>query len=109
MNCITKYNPDVFLNENIHAFHITCVLHDSRQSDLMSRLNIQNKKNSKLSQKEEIKLTEIIEKIIQEKHITLWAYNICKDHVHFVLVCDEKESKSVNLYCFSSFSCSFSL
>jgi len=95
MNLMTKYNPNVFLQNDICVFHVTCVLHDSRQSRRMEQLHIENKKHIWLSSIEEIKLTEIINTIIKEKNILVWAYNICKDHVHMILVCKEEELNKI--------------
>jgi REP element-mobilizing transposase RayT len=103
MSLITKYNSNVFLNENIHVFHVTCVLHDSRQSERMFQLKIENKAKMWLSFDEEIKLTEIIKEIVKEKNILIWAYNICGDHVHMILVCEKEELTKI-VQCLKSMS-----
>lgn len=95
MNLVTKYNPDVFLDENIFAFHVTCVLHDCRQSGRMEHLGIENKKKSWLSLNEEIKLAEIIGGIVREKGFVVWAFNVCGDHVHMILVCGMEELSKI--------------
>lgn len=91
MNFITNYSPDVFLNENMRIFHVTCVLHDCRQSARMEELQIQNKKHSWLSSLEEQKLTEIIGNIVQKKGFIVFSFHICGDHVHMILACEEEE------------------
>ena len=103
MNFITKYSSDVFQNENIRIFHVTCVLHDCRQSARMEELQIQNKKHSWLSPLEEQKLTEIIRNIVQEKGFIVLAFNICGDHVHMILACEEDELTKI-VQCIKSIS-----
>lgn len=91
MNFITKYSSRVFQNENIRIFHVTCVLHDCRQSARMEKLKIQNKKHSWLSSLEEQKLTEIIGNIVQDKGFIVFTFTICRDHVHMILASEEDE------------------
>jgi REP element-mobilizing transposase RayT len=43
----------------------------------------------RLDEKSEIKITEIIIGIIREKDYTVYAYNICRDHVHILIECEE--------------------
>jgi REP element-mobilizing transposase RayT len=43
----------------------------------------------RLDEKAEIKITEIIAGIIREKNYRVYAYNICRDHVHLLIECED--------------------
>ncbi len=44
-----------------------------------------------LSEKEEIIATETILEIAKEDKLNILAYNICGDHAHILLVCEEED------------------
>jgi REP element-mobilizing transposase RayT len=44
-----------------------------------------------LSTEEEIIITETVAKIVEEDKLNVLAYNICFDHMHLLLVCEEEE------------------
>jgi REP element-mobilizing transposase RayT len=48
-----------------------------------------------LNLEEEIELTKIFKQIIFEKNYNCLAYNICKDHIHIIVVCEEEEVKNI--------------
>ena len=48
-----------------------------------------------LSEKEEIIVTETIAKIVIEDQLNVLAYNICGDHMHMVLVCEDGELPTI--------------
>ena len=53
----------------------------------MMKYHIKKGPARRLSLEEEIVLTQIISDIIIDNHYRCIAYNICKDHVHMILVC----------------------
>lgn len=53
--------------------------------------HIKNETGIRLDEKAEIKVTEIIAGIISEKNYTVYAYNICRDHVHILIECGENK------------------
>jgi len=40
-------------------------------------------------------ITKILEKIIKELSLQILAYNICKDHIHMILILEEKDLNSI--------------
>jgi REP element-mobilizing transposase RayT len=53
--------------------------------------HIKKEMGIRLDEKAEIKVTEIIACIIREKNYTVYAYNICRDHVHMLIECEENK------------------
>ena len=71
-------------------------LHNSRTSQRMKKLKIYKGQALRLSLEIEIELTKVIGSIISDNQYNCLAYNICKDHVHIILVCTPDElSKQV--------------
>ena len=73
------------------VYHVTWVTHNSRVSQRMIDYNVQKEHGVQLNEKAEIKITEIISSIICEKKFKVYAYNICRDHVHMLIECEENE------------------
>ncbi len=82
---------NVFEPKDKQAFHVVLTTHNSRTSARMLKLGIQKGEPIELELEEEIALTEIIGDIIREKGYHCIAYNVCKDHVHLLLVCEAEE------------------
>jgi len=57
----------------------------------MKKYNIRKGPALRLGLEEEIALTHIFGKIIQESSFRCIAYNICVDHVHLILVCSPEK------------------
>jgi REP element-mobilizing transposase RayT len=84
--------------EDNQAFHVVLTTNNSRTSQRMIRLGIRKGEPVELNLEGEITLTRIIGAIIIEQGYHCLAYNICKDHVHLILVCErEKLSKTVQM------------
>jgi len=49
----------------------------------------------RLSSKDEEVLTKIIKEIVIKEKIKILAYNICRDHVHMVIVCTMEEISNI--------------
>lgn len=77
--------------EDKQAYHVVLSTHNSRTSKRMYKLGIRNGPPIHLHLKQEIALTKIIGDIIIESGFHCIAYNICKDHVHLVMVCTPDE------------------
>lgn len=95
-----KEFPQVFQKKNKQAFHITTALHDSRTSQRMIDHKVRLKRDlgtnpypnyTKLTPEEEILITQTVAEIVAEDRLTIPAYNICGDHMHLLLVCEEDE------------------
>ncbi len=85
-----KEFPQVFIKKEKRAWHITCATHNSRYSQRMFENYVKLGEPVWLSAKEEIIVTETIAGIVEKDHLNMPAYNICGDHMHLVLVCEEE-------------------
>lgn len=95
-----KEFPHVFTEKDKKAFHVTTASHDSRTSDRMIKYKVREKRDNGtrpkadavwLDNDEEILITEVVTEIVKEDGLNVLAYNICGDHMHIVLVCEEEE------------------
>ena len=95
-----KEFPQVFREKHKKAWHITTAVHDSRTSERMIEYEVRRLRDHGtrpypepmlLSEEEEIIITETVSKIVREDKLNLLAYNICFDHMHLLLVCEEEE------------------
>ncbi|MDR2083878.1 MAG: N-6 DNA methylase [Bacteroidales bacterium] len=95
-----KEFPQVFKEKEKKAFHITTAIHDSRTSQRMIDYKVRQKRYNgtlpepqvyPLSDNDEQIITETIAKIVKEDGLNVMAYNICVDHLHLLLVCEEEE------------------
>ena len=95
-----KEFPQVFREKQKKAWHITTAVHDSRTSERMVEYEVRRLRDHGtrpypepmlLSEEEEIIITETVSKIVREDKLNLLAYNICFDHMHLLLVCEEEE------------------
>ncbi len=83
--------PSVFRLKEKQAFHLVLTTHNSRTSQRMIDYNVQKGDPIELNLEEEIALTKIFADLIAENGYHCLAYNVCKDHVHLVLVCEAGE------------------
>ena len=90
----------MFREKHKKAWHITTAVHDSRTSDRMVEYEVRRLRDHGtrpypepmlLSEKEEIIITKTVSKIVREDKLNLLAYNICFDHMHLLLVCEEED------------------
>ena len=72
-------------------YHVTWVTYNSRVSQRMIDYNVKKDTGIRLDDNSEMKITEIIADIIREKNYTVYAYNICRDHVHMLIECEENK------------------
>lgn len=77
--------------EDLYGYHVVLTTHNSRTSQRMMNYNIIKGDPLLLDLEQEIQLTKIIGAIIVENDFKCIAYNICKDHLHLLLVCQENE------------------
>ncbi len=91
---------EVFKEKEKFAFHITTATHDSRTSERMIVHKVREKRDNGtrpnaapiwLKEKDEILITETVARIVEEDKLNVLAYNICGDHMHLLLVCEEEE------------------
>ncbi len=86
-----KEFPEIFQEKEKKAWHVTCATHNSRYSQRMFDNHVKLGDPVWLSEKEEQIVTEKIAEIVAKDELNLLAYNICGDHMHLLLVCEEEE------------------
>jgi REP element-mobilizing transposase RayT len=87
--------PQVFKEKQKKAYHLVFTTHNSRISQRMIDFKITKGPALELNLVEEIELTKIFKQIILENQYHCLAYNICKDHVHIIIVCQEEEVTTI--------------
>ncbi len=94
-----KAFPSVFktkiIEEDLQAYHITCVMHNTRTSQRMITHNVKKGIPEYLYIEEEQKLLEIICLHIQENKLRILALNVCADHFHFAIVCNPEKLTTI--------------
>ncbi len=95
-----KEFPQIFKEKNKKAFHITTAVHDSRTSERMIEFKVREKRNlgtnpypniSYFTEEDEFVITQTIANIVKDDNLNVLAYNICADHIHLLLVCEEEK------------------
>jgi len=90
----------IFKEKEKKAFHITTATHDSRTSQRMIdhkvRLLRDNGTRPKaegiwLDFESEVLITKTVAEIVKKDNLNVMAFNICGDHMHILLVCEEEE------------------
>ncbi|MGV8945438.1 MAG: Eco57I restriction-modification methylase domain-containing protein [Lutibacter sp.] len=99
-----KEFPQIFKEKSKKAFHITTAVHDSRTSQRMIDYKVREKRHhganpyptvNYFTNKDEFIITQTIATIVKEDHLNVMAYNICADHIHLLLVCEEEEVSKI--------------
>ncbi len=90
-----KEFPQVFTPKEKQTWHITTATHNSRYSQRMFDNHVILGEPVWLTEKEEMIITETIAEIIEEDKLNIPAYNICGDHLHLILVCEEDEMPKI--------------
>jgi REP element-mobilizing transposase RayT len=95
-----KEFPQIFKEKNKKAFHITTAVHDSRTSERMIDYKVREKRDLGtnpypniiyFTEEDEFVITQTIANIVKEDNLNVLAYNICGDHIHLLLVCEEEK------------------
>ena len=81
--------------KEVKAFHVTWATHNSRISDRMIEYKVKTGDPFIFSDEEEIKISEIINNIAKQEKYKILAYNICKDHIHMLIVCEPSELTNI--------------
>jgi REP element-mobilizing transposase RayT len=71
----------------MNIFHVVWVTHNSRISERMVTFGVKRGEPVSLSNDLECEVSSYILQIAQENRVTVLAYNICRDHVHMIIVC----------------------
>jgi len=95
-----KEFPEVFKEKNKFAFHITTCVHDSRTSERMIKYKARERRFDgtkpdpevfPMTKEEEDLIASTIADIVREDKLNIAAFNLCWDHMHILLVCEEEE------------------
>ena len=79
----------------IKTFHITTAIHNSRYSYRMGVYKIKLNNPIWLTDKDEIIITETFANIVEEDKLKILAYNICGDHIHMIITCEETKLSQI--------------
>jgi hypothetical protein len=101
-----KEFPQVFKEKNKSAFHVTTAIHDSRTSQRMIDYTVREMRAVTrghaplsnpipLTEEDEIIITKTISEIVKEDKLNVLAYNICRDHLHILLVCEAESLDNI--------------
>ncbi len=90
-----KAFPQVFPKKQKEGFHVVLTTHNSRTSQRMIQYKVQKGAALEFTLEDEFDMTTIMKDIITEKGYNCVAYNICKDHVHLILVCEHTELHNI--------------
>lgn len=95
-----KEFPTVFREKDKRAYHITTATHDSRTSQRMIDHKVRLKRDNGtrpypeaiwLELEDERIIAQTVAEIVKEDRLNVLALNICGDHMHLLLVCEEEE------------------
>lgn len=82
---------EIFENKNKQAFLVTWVTHNSRISERMVKYGVKLKDPFILSEEDRNFITEKLNEKISREKMNVLALNVLDDHVHLVIICDQKE------------------
>lgn len=92
--------PKIFKEKHKKPWHITTAIHDSRTSQRMIDYKVREKRAmgtmpepqvKYLTDNDEMVIAETVAVLVKEQNLNVLAFNVCKDHIHIVLVCEEEE------------------
>jgi REP element-mobilizing transposase RayT/type I restriction-modification system DNA methylase subunit len=87
--------PEIFNEKKLLPYLITWVTHNSRVSERMIEFGVKKDDPVLFEELSEVKISEFIFDKAQELSFRILAYNVCKDHVHLVLVSTDNERDEV--------------
>ncbi|MFA9289680.1 MAG: Eco57I restriction-modification methylase domain-containing protein [Solirubrobacteraceae bacterium] len=90
-----KEFPTVFKEKHKKPFHITWVTHNSRISQRMIDNKVKLSEAYWLEDEQEIMVAQTIKEIVEQDELNVMAFNICGDHIHILLVCEEEEIPNI--------------
>lgn len=90
-----KAFPQIFHRKDKEGFHVVLTTHNSRTSKRMIAYKVKKGEPLEFNLEDEIAMTKIMRDIILEKGYNCIAYNICKDHVHLILVCEYSDLANI--------------
>ncbi|MCK5857115.1 MAG: Eco57I restriction-modification methylase domain-containing protein [Bacteroidales bacterium] len=90
-----KEFPEIFAKKKKKAWHITTATHNSRYSQRMFDNHVKLGDAVWIDEKDEIIITETIAEIVKKDKLNVIEYNVCGDHMHLLLVCEEDDRDGI--------------
>ncbi|WP_299064434.1 N-6 DNA methylase [uncultured Polaribacter sp.] len=99
-----KEFPNVFKEKNSKIYHLTSTIHDSRTSVRMETYKVRETREKGTNPKpnvvyfttdDDLLITKTIAELVKKENLTLLAYNICADHIHLIIRCEEEEISKI--------------
>lgn len=99
-----KEFPTVFKEKNKFAYHITTCIHDSRTSERMIKYKARERRFEgtkpdpevfPMTKEEEELIAATVADIVREDKLNIATFNLCWDHMHILLVCEEEEVSKI--------------
>ena len=96
--------PKIFKEKSKKAWHITTAIHDSRTSQRMIDYKVREKRAmgtmpepqiNYLTDADEMVIAKTIALLSKELQLNIMGFNVCRDHMHLVVVCDETELNEI--------------
>lgn len=87
--------PTIFQQKHLETYMITRVTHNTRVSERMVTHGVQTGEPVIMDATMECAIARHLNTIIEEEQIRVLTYNICKDHVHMLIVCSEDERDNI--------------
>ncbi|MCK4401575.1 transposase [bacterium] len=81
--------------EDWKAYHITWVTHGSRISERMVKYRIKKSNPVMLDERSREIIAEALAKKAKEQDYRILAVNVLQDHVHCIVVCEEREISGI--------------
>lgn len=87
--------PNIFREKEKKAWHITTATHNSRYSQRMFNNHVVLGEAEWFDTEDEIIITQTVLDIAIADKLNVLEYNICGDHMHILLVCEEEELSKI--------------
>ncbi len=87
--------PQVYHKKVKKAWHITTATHNSRYSQRMFDNYVKHGEPVWLTPEDELNITHTVAEIVESDNLNILAYNICGDHMHIALVCEEEKVSAI--------------
>ncbi|KAF0200432.1 MAG: type II restriction enzyme methylase [Bacteroidetes bacterium] len=86
-----KEFPNIFREKKKKVWHVTTATHNSRYSQRMFDNHVVRGEAEWFDTEDAIIITETVKEIAISDKLNILEYNICGDHMHILLVCEEEE------------------
>jgi REP element-mobilizing transposase RayT len=104
MEITFQMNSETPQQNHFYLFHIVATIHDSRTSNRMIEYRARQRRFNGtkpfaeviyLTKREELLIAQCVSELCNELNLRIAAFNLCLDHMHILLVCDEDEVSKI--------------